>query len=496
MIAVAFAVASPLLGVFRLWRGKHEEDARHASRVRFLKRTLTVLLAILLSLLLLAGVLKGLIALNILNIKNVLGAVSVELPKDGNGYTNFLLLGKGDDDHDGIDLTDTMMVTSIDPKTNSAVMLSVPRDLYVRSANMGQGRINTLYRDRKSRLRWEGMAKEEASQLALRELMDEVGSKLDVEIHHAVIVNFTGFVQAVDALGGIEVEVPYDIVDTQYPGPNWTYETFRITAGPAHLDGETALKYARSRHTTSDFGRSARQQQIIQALGERAKTIGIIRSPRKVVALLQILSANVETTMTGQELLGAAKMGEELDRSRLVSMQLKDGNPSYTNFAQPGGFLYTPPREQFGGAAVLLPVPARDGDTDGWGQIRAFTKLLLQARTLYLSHPRVVVLNAGARTGLASRLAGELIAYGFDVQDVGNASMPKQDVSLVAPLTDVDRPAAAFFSTLLDLPLEEAPMTLPLEDRDQVTIILGKTYAFTPFETLLKQTAASSSSSL
>ncbi|MFA6509648.1 MAG: LCP family protein [Candidatus Peribacteraceae bacterium] len=515
--AVGLTLVSPFLFLLRKRRERQQLAETQERRTGILKRMLLVLLAIFLSLAVLAGVAKALVALNVVNIRTFLNIAGADLPRDENGFTNFLLLGKGDDDHDGFDLTDTMMVASVDPKTKSVVMLSIPRDLYVKSAVMGEGRINLLYRDYKASLiRRQDMEKAEAAQLALKELLNEVGGKLHVQLHHAVMVNFSGFVDVVDALGGIDVEVPYDIVDREYPGPDWTYQTFEIHAGPTHLDGETALKYARSRHTTSDFGRSARQQQIIQALGERAKTVGIVKSPRKILALLRILSANVETTMNGQELLGAAKMGERLERSRVISMQLNDRNGLYTGLAEAGGFLYTPPREDFGGAAVLLPVvtpPDSPLENSGWRQIRTFFSLLLNTRTLYLQNPRISVLNAGAKTGMAARIATELIRYGFTVDRVENAELPPSPdskarrgilpTSAVSPAVrgaeessgseGEETAAAAFFSDLLGFPLAPLPVDLPLEQQGQVTILLGEDYAFRPFHEVLKESASSSS---
>lgn len=470
--------------------------------MRVLKRLAIVLLSILLSFLLLAGVAQALISLDILNIRNILGVAGAELPRDENGFTNLLLLGKGDDDHDGVDLTDTMMIASIDPKTESTVLLSIPRDLYVTSEKMGQGRINELYRNYKVMLRRKDISKEEASHAALLELMREVGRKTGISLHHAVMVNFTGFVQAVDALGGIDVTVPYDIVDREYPGPNWTYQTFAINAGPAHLDGETALKYARSRHTTSDFGRSARQQQVIAAVGEKAKTLGIVKSPGKILALLRILSQNVETTMSTAELLGAAKLGEELDRTRIVSMQITDRSGYQGGLPEAGGFLYDPPRDQFAGASILLPAPTPPSDP--WKQIRTFARLLLTARTMYLSQPRIAILNAGGKTGAAGLLAAELTRYGFMVERAENAfprtekNAPKLETTTVFAPAEADRPAASFFASLLGLPLAENPPPLPVapEKLDQVTILLGKDFTLTPLYQRVTEPGSSSSSSL
>ncbi|MDD4319469.1 MAG: LCP family protein [Candidatus Peribacteraceae bacterium] len=485
--ATALKTASPLLTMFR--KKPKGTSKGTQKRITLLKRTAIVLLSLLLALALLAGMVQILASLKILNLRNVLGATAAELPADANGHTNFLLLGKGDDDHDGTDLTDTIMVASLDPgKTKSAVLLSIPRDLYVTGTEkMGKGRVNELYRDYKHQLKQGGMTVEQASQEAMRELMRELSGKLGLEIHHGVMVNFSGLVQAVDALGGIDVDVPYDIVDIEYPGPDYTYETFSIEAGPRHLDGATALKYARSRHTTSDFGRSARQQQIIQALADNAQKEGLARSPGKLLSLYRILAENVETTLSTSEMLGAAKMGQELDRSQVVMMQVNDRNGLYGTIPEAGGLLYNPPRDQFGGAAVLLPVG------DSWAQLRLFAQLLLQHRSAYLSPSSVAILNAGAKAGLANRLGAELIRYGFSVERIENAAGDKRDTSAVLPLHELDQPVASFFSTLLKLPLEPAPAPTEQLPEDQVqqervTILLGKDFTYSPLTALLPAT--------
>ena len=211
---------------------------------------------------------------------------------------------------------------------------------------MGKGRVNSMYRDYKGYLMArKDMEEPEASLEAMKELAVVVGKALDLDIHHVIKVDFDGFTKAVDAIGGIDIEVPEAITDTEYPGPNYTYETFAIDAGLQHLDGETALKYARSRHTTSDFDRSARQQQILAALAEKVRDQGILRSPSKVMALYKIVSQNLETTLTLRELVGAGSMGSAIDRNRIISMQLSDRNGLYGTLSEPGGFLYDPPRD-------------------------------------------------------------------------------------------------------------------------------------------------------
>ncbi|MBI3332233.1 LCP family protein [Candidatus Peregrinibacteria bacterium] len=473
VFAHSLKIAHPILAYYRSWKTrKHEEAKRQA----FLKRVVVILIAVFLVALLLTGMAKALVALRVINVPQVLNMAGADLPVDEDGFSNILLLGQGDESHDGKDLTDMLMVASIDQKTKSVVLLSLPRDLYfLRTEQMGAGRINSLYRDYKSYLVAQGKPEPEASMEAIQELAKEVGRAADLPIHHVVKVDFIGFVKAVDALGGVDLEVPYDIVDTEYPGPNYTYQTFEIRAGPQHLDGETALKYVRSRHTTSDYGRSARQQQLLSALGQQVKEEGL--SPGKIASLYNILQEHLETTLTLREMVGAAKLGSEIDRSRILTMQLNDVNGLYGEVIEAGGFLYVPPRDQFEGAFVLLPVSIPEFPVT-WKQIQTLSDLLFRTRSIYLSAPQVHVLNAGARSGLGRRLGIELIRYGFAVDRIENAGIEKQATSFIAIRNEADRPFGEFFSTLLGLPLGPLPANLPPEKIGQVTIVVGQDYVY------------------
>lgn len=482
-----------LVALYGKWQTRKEEEEIKTHRVHLLKRFLVILISVLLGLLLLAGTVRALVSLRILTIHSFLSVAGADLPKDENGFTNILLLGAGDKDHDGVDLTDSMMVASLDPwKTKSVVMLSLPRDLYVLSSEkMGKGRINELYRNYKHKLKREGMPEKEASMASLKELAAEIGRKLGIQIHHVAKVDFTAFVDGVNTLGGVDIDVPYDIVDVEYPGANYTFETFEIHKGPQHLDGETALKYARSRHTTSDFGRSARQQQLLQALSEKARQEGIASSPGKISSLLQILSEHVETTMNYSEILGLAKLDDSIDRKNMLSETLNIETGFDTPFVSPGGFLYTPPRDQFDGASVLLPISIPEFPIT-WKQVQTFTHLVLQNRALLLSKPRITILNAGAKTGMGRTLGNELIRYGFEEVTSANASDDRKhplklDASIVAAHGESDESLAKFFSSLLQIPSGAFPADIIPEKQGSgsVIIVLGTDYTYTPLQELI-----------
>lgn len=478
------------LALYGKWSVRHEEEERQNARVHALKKIAVILVSVLLGVTLVAGTVKALVGLRILTIHNFLSVAGADLPTDENGFTNFLLLGAGDKDHDGVDLTDTVMIVSLDPwDTESAILLSLPRDLYVlKSEKMGTGRVNELYRNYKNKMRRDGILHADASLASMKELAAELGRHLGIQIHHVGKVDFTAFVDVVNTLGGVDIDVPYDIVDLEYPGPNYSFEPFEIRKGPQHIDGETALKYARSRHTTSDFGRSARQQQLLQALAEKAKNEGIASSPGKISALLKILSDHVETTMSFAEILGAARLGDQIDRKKMISMTLNIETGIDTPFVVPGGFLYTPPRDEFAGAAVLLPVSIPEFPVT-WKQIQAFVRLLLHNRGMILSKPQLQILNGGAKTGAARLLGNELMRYGFENVEMDNAfddrKAEKLPSSIVSPRTEDDAATAQFFAALLGLPKGTLPARIDPTKQGAVTIILGEDYEYRPLQDLV-----------
>lgn len=487
--AIALAVLGSigsLTSVYKHSTAKYQEHKRSLRRVMVLKRTLMVLIAVLCALLLLAGTVRVLAEMRIISIDSFASLAGTPPAKDAQGHTNLLLLGQGDSDHDGKDLTDTVMVASLDPEgSKGAVLLSLPRDLYfLRTENMGRGRINSLYRDYKYHLRFRrGMEEAQASKEAMRELAAEIGRQLNLEIHGTVKVDFIGFVEAVEAMGGIEIDVPYDIVDTEYPDENFGYETFEIRKGLQHIDGATALKYVRSRHTTSDFSRSARQQQLLAALGEKAQREGLATDPKRIMSLLSIVRENLETTMSVSELIGIANAARNIDRSNVITMQLNDRNAIYDSFIEPGGFLYTPPRDEFGGASVLLPVSIPEFPVT-WKQVQALIELLVRNREIYLAEPQFAVLNASAPSGTARRLGNELIRYGFAVPTIANTPIRNQAASTISARSEADQPLAEFFGALLGMDVVPLP-PVAQGNAEQLTIILGSNGRFTPLQNLI-----------
>lgn len=460
LLSVLLRLLRPLLQTVLLRQQQRREEKRH-------HRLTTIAIATICAALLFTVSWNLLQALRTLSLSTILSAGSQTLAEDTYGHTNILLLGYGDTTHDGVDLIDSIIVASLDRTTESVALLSLPRDLYfLHTTTMGTGRLNSLYRDHKYALQRQGKSEHEASMETLRTLAKEISAALSMDIHEVIKVNFTGFVAAVDALGGVPIDIPADITDPAFPGPNDTTETFAIRKGRQTLDGLTALKYARSRSTTSDFDRSARQQLLLEALGKRVQDLGLLMKPHKLISLFNIVKDNIETTLSLGELLTMANIAKNTPSPNILAMHLSDRNGLYGEILEPGGFLYAPPRDQFDGASVLLPLSHPEFPVT-WKQLQMLVTLFFHQRLLHRTNAQISFLNAGAVPGSARRMAEEFLRYGFPIGQVENAPLPPQEQSFI--LTD-GGPPGTIIGTLLHLPLRHATESL--------SIVLGKDYRF------------------
>lgn len=230
---------------------------------------------------------------------------------------NILLTGVGGGAHEGPELTDTVMLAGINRKTMTVSMFSIPRDLYVEYPTGGRGKFNEVYVRAISDPKI-------GSGAAMRTLADKVREITGERVDRYLNVDFAGFSDFIDVLGGIEIDVPEDLTDTAYPDGNWGYTTFKVKKGRQTFDGATALKYARSRHSTSDFDRSLRQQMIVRAIKEKLLSLGTLSNPMKIKALFGSLSAHIKTDLTFEELAALALFAKELPSENILSFNLND----------------------------------------------------------------------------------------------------------------------------------------------------------------------------
>ncbi len=260
---------------------------------------------------------------------------------DEKGVTYILLTGKGGEGHDGADLTDTIMVAGLDSQKKTISLISIPRDLYVATGNTSASRINELYSIGKAKGKWDSLLREKITEIT--------GLKID----YSIMIDFSWFKEVVDILGGIEIDVPEDLVDREFPDDNWWYTKLTIRKWLQTFDGKTALAYARSRHSTSDFSRSARQQLLIKVIKEKVLSSGIY-NPSQIVDLFHSIQGNLETDIPIASMISLAMQAKEVPAENIQIMNLNNNCLSIL-VCEVGSFLYNPSRDLFGGASVLVP---------------------------------------------------------------------------------------------------------------------------------------------
>lgn len=262
-------------------------------------------------------------------------------PAPDGGRVTILLMGTDTRDRaqEGASRSDVMMLVTIDPISQTAAMLSIPRDLYVPLPGFDQQRINTAYF-------WGDYNDLPGGgpQLA----MDTLEYNFGIPIDRFGVIDFNGFKAVIDAIDGIDVDVPHEIVDYEYPTEDYGIETLIIPAGRSHMDGTLALKYVRTRHADSDFGRLQRQQQVIMAVRDKATSIGQIG---KVPEVLNVVGDALRTDLTLPEILALAKKWTQIPRENIHAYRIDE--TLVTPWVTPqGGQVLLPDREKIAGVVA------------------------------------------------------------------------------------------------------------------------------------------------
>ena len=453
-------------------------------RHSFLQPALTWTIAALCACVIMAESLVMSGSFRVFAIRGGIGAFSA-LPQDEHAHTNILLLGVGDPEHSASYLTDAMMIASIDPRTESVVLISLPRDLTVIDAKgYSQGRINTLFAMAKMSLHAKP-TDTGAVLTAMRAVAKDIGTRTGISIQGTLKMDFTGFERVIDSVGGVDIDVPEAITDYSFPLKEGVVGLLEIKKGPQHMNGQDALRFARSRHSTSDFDRASRQQLILTALENKVKHQNLFADIGMIRSLQHSLKDHVVSTLSQTELFAVGGVLTGVRPQDIIRMSLNEtvGGDGYDSAA--GGFVTPAPKEIAGSAALILPVSltGRPGD---WGQIQAVTAMLTRNREIYLDAPKVSVASSGASETQVHRLRNELIRYGFTVTDASAIhEIPVAAGSKIVTGKDATQATPAYLSRLLRLPLERETGANPAES--EVRIILGKDYRFTPFEVLLPE---------
>jgi polyisoprenyl-teichoic acid--peptidoglycan teichoic acid transferase len=350
-----------------------------------------------------------------------------QLKSEESGRVNILLLGMGGKGHDGAYLTDTIMLASLDMKSKKVALLSVPRDLSIPVEGSNDWtKINNINAFAE--------AKEAGSGgMAISQAVSDI---LDIPIDYYVRVDFDGFKNIVDKIGGVDVYVENTLNDYSYPADgqednpdyNARFEHLYIDKGWHEMDGTLALKFARSRHGTggegSDFARARRQQLILEATKEKLLSGGTLFNPVTITGIITELNNHFDTNLKVWEMVKLWTEFKDVKKENIISKVIDNSAD---------GLLYQTINDK--GVYVLLP---KNGD---------FSEIKYLVQNIFAEAPAekkenvvtelstLEILNGTWINGLGNRAAVDLEKYGFSILRVGNSSRQNFEKSVIYDLT-------------------------------------------------------------
>ncbi|RJQ27460.1 LytR family transcriptional regulator [Candidatus Parcubacteria bacterium] len=326
---------------------------------------------------------------------------SIELKKDNS--INILFLGIAGGKHDGANLSDTIIFANLNPSNNSINLVSIPRDLWIPSL---AAKINTPYAIGQ-------MQEKQGIDSARKGLELILGEKVD----YVLVVNFKGFEDFIDMLGGVDVEVQKTLDDYEYPIEGkenelcghkeedipflatssaaleafpCRYQHLHIEKGVQHMDGKTALAFARSRHAQgaegTDFARSTRQHQVITATKSKFLSLGTLFNPIKTLGIYNVLKNNIDTDISADEIDDFIKLAQKMRSARINNDVLDMGDAKQNRY----GLLANPfPSEEYKNQWVLIP---RIGNGD-FSEIQEYIKCVIEGKICTIAKDDIIILD-------------------------------------------------------------------------------------------------------
>lgn len=294
---------------------------------------------------------------------------AIELKKV-NHRINVLLLGIGGGKHEGPLLTDTILYASIDLDGQRVTIVSLPRDLWVPEF---KAKINSAYAYGEEKKKGGGI-------ILAKAIVEKI---LNQPVDYVVRIDFNGFIKAVDAIGGIDVNVERSFEDFEYPvsgketdtcgfsGEEFhkrataaaileafpcRFEHISFQSGSVHMDGETALRFVRSRHAKgdegTDFARAKRQEKIVEAFKDRIFSLGTLANPTRLVDLFGVVKDSIDTNITQDEYDDFIKLARKMENAKINNVVFY-----YTeSYEKEQGIVINPPvSEEYDNQWVIIP---------------------------------------------------------------------------------------------------------------------------------------------
>lgn len=385
------------------------------------------------------------------------------LKKDPTGkYTNVLLVGLDTRENSGLLNTDTIIVASYNYETNNITMISIPRDFHVETGENipWYVRINSIY----------NAAEQQEEGAGIVALQDTVERVIGKEIQYYAMVDFKAFVEIVDTLGGIDVNVENSFTDYLYPLGDG-YQTVSFEAGPQTMDGETALIYSRSRHSLqnnegSDFARAKRQQKVIIALKDKLLSSESLTNPKTILGIMSSIDGNIRVSeFSTNDIEAALDLSKEFNENSGKTY-------SFVLDTSVGNYSLVEKKPMESGAYAIGPKLGLGDYTD----INEFVKLILNTPALYEEKAKVLVYDTGAGYQTVLELTEELneVYPYLDITFSGTLRADKKEVIVYSHEEDENNSTVRELVKYLGTELTTQPeyITTNLNGED-VTILVG-----------------------
>ncbi len=325
---------------------------------------------------------------------------------------NILVVWRWWGNHDAPNLTDTIILTSINTKTKIISMLSIPRDLYVEYPELNKlekdaWKINWLY----AKYKFNNESKKIWMNILKSKITEITWEKIDYFIN----IDFNWFIQIIDTIWWIEITIPKQFVDDRYPDKNWWYRTLVFKKWTWIFDWDNALKYARSRHSTSDFDRSIRQQQVIKAIKNKLTWSYFLTSPWKIKELYEVFNKYLYTDLKLSTLLKLAYTLNSSSDYKIISSNLNDSCFYWSDICAKWWFLYTPNRSYFWWMSVLLAEWTNAENLNNYSKLQRYTDIVFNTPELFKENYQINIFNSLKVNHLAWALSNEIIRYWFNI---------------------------------------------------------------------------------
>lgn len=394
---------------------------------------------------------------------------STPLKEDSNGRSNFLILGTSEDDagHDAAYLTDSILVVSVDQDNKNAYMFSVPRDLYV---NYGMacisgysGKINEYFSCSN-----DGTTAE-AEQDRLSKTQKFIGDLFGMDIQYSVHVNHAVIKEAVDAVGGVDVDIQGSngasgVLDRNFDWRcNYTCYLVYYDNGVHHLDGEHALFLSMARGdvaptyglANSNFDREKNQQKILIALKDKAMSTGTLTNLGAITQLIDALGNNLRTNIKTDEINTLMQIANSTKTEDIITLSLVDE-----------GLLKT---GMIGGASVVMP----SGGVGVYDNILEFLGKKFSSNPIVREGASIVILNGSGQAGAAQAEADKLIAKKYNVTSVGNAPSIINDAAEIYQIADGNSQTAAGLAEIYNVTVKTSNTPVSITGDVDFVIIVG-----------------------